>query len=51
MRNLDITDTRAKLETYARAGLLSLGSAAMQPRLASEEGGNDKGTDGDKSSS
>jgi argininosuccinate synthase len=51
MRNLDITDTRAKLETYARAGLLSLGSAAMLPRLASEEGGNGKSTDGDKSSS
>jgi argininosuccinate synthase len=50
MRNLDITDTRAKLETYARVGLLSLGSAAMLPRLASEEGGNCKSTDGDKSS-
>jgi argininosuccinate synthase len=36
MRNLDITDTRAKLETYARAGLLSLGAAGSLARLASE---------------
>jgi argininosuccinate synthase len=41
MRNLDITDTRAKLETYAKAGLVSLGSSAMLPRLAGESGGED----------
>jgi argininosuccinate synthase len=30
MRNLDITDTREKLETYARAGLLGTGSGMPQ---------------------
>jgi argininosuccinate synthase len=39
MRNLDIADTRAKLETYARAGLVSLGEAGMLPRLAGDAGG------------
>jgi argininosuccinate synthase len=33
MRNLDITDTREKLLTYARTGLLSLGTASSLPRL------------------
>jgi argininosuccinate synthase len=37
MRNLDIADTREKLVTYARAGLLSLGSGADLPRLASDD--------------
>jgi argininosuccinate synthase len=51
MRNLDITDTRAKLETYARAGLLSLGEAgASLARLTSEDDGDKKSKD-DKSSS
>jgi len=35
MRNLDITDTRAKLGIYAEAGLLQLGGAAM-PRLGKD---------------
>ncbi len=34
MRNLDITDTRAKLGIYANTGLLSSGSAAELLRLA-----------------
>jgi argininosuccinate synthase len=33
MRNLDITDTRDKLLTYAKAGLLSLGTGASLPKL------------------
>jgi len=33
MRNLDITDTRAKLGTYAEAGLLSVGEANSLPQL------------------
>jgi argininosuccinate synthase len=33
MRNLDITDTRDKLETYTRIGLLSAGDASALPRL------------------
>jgi argininosuccinate synthase len=33
MRNLDITDTRAKLLTYAEAGLLSLSKGAEMPQL------------------
>ncbi|HEX4510509.1 MAG TPA: argininosuccinate synthase, partial [Burkholderiaceae bacterium] len=33
MRNLDIADTRAKLLTYARAGLLGSGSGAAMLRL------------------
>ncbi|HEU0202804.1 MAG TPA: argininosuccinate synthase [Burkholderiaceae bacterium] len=33
MRNLDIADTRDKLITYARAGLLSLGQGAALPQL------------------
>ena len=35
MRNLDIADTRGKLETYARSGLLSLGAAGSLARLES----------------
>jgi len=35
MRNLDIADTRSKLEIYAEAGLLSASGAAL-PRLKSE---------------
>ncbi len=33
MRNLDIADTREKLHTYARAGLLSTGHGQSLPRL------------------
>jgi len=33
MRNLDITDTRAKLGTYTQAGLLSVGEANSLPQL------------------
>jgi argininosuccinate synthase len=38
MRNLDITDTRAKLLTYAKAGLLTLSKGSEMPQL---EGGFD----------
>ena len=38
MRNLDIADTREKLLTYAKAGLMSLGDGTVLPQL-----GNDKG--------
>ena len=33
MRNLDITDTRAKLQTYARTGLLTGGEGSVVPML------------------
>jgi len=35
MRNLDITDTREKLLTYAKAGLLTLSKGSEMPRLNS----------------
>jgi argininosuccinate synthase len=35
MRNLDITDTRAKLLTYAQTGLLTLSQGAEMPQLNS----------------
>ena len=35
MRNLDITDTRDKLLTYAEAGLLTLSTGANMPQLGS----------------
>jgi argininosuccinate synthase len=35
MRNLDITDTREKLLTYARAGLLTLSQGSEMPQLNS----------------
>jgi argininosuccinate synthase len=35
MRNLDITDTRDKLRTYAESGLISLGTGATMPQLKS----------------
>jgi argininosuccinate synthase len=35
MRNLDITDTRDKLLTYAAAGLLNLSSSSEMPMLSS----------------
>jgi len=34
MRNLDITDTRAKLLTYAQTGLLTLSKGSEMPQLA-----------------
>jgi argininosuccinate synthase len=37
MRNLDITDTREKLLTYAKAGLLTLGTGAKLPQLKDGE--------------
>ncbi|OIQ69274.1 argininosuccinate synthase [mine drainage metagenome] len=37
MRNLDITDTRAKLGIYAQAGLLSLGTGGDLMRLANDQ--------------
>ncbi|HEX7439153.1 MAG TPA: argininosuccinate synthase [Caldimonas sp.] len=38
MRNLDIADTRDKLSTYAKAGLLSPGSSFSLPRLQDDDG-------------
>jgi argininosuccinate synthase len=35
MRNLDITDTREKLLTYAKAGLLTLSQGSEMPQLKS----------------
>jgi argininosuccinate synthase len=35
MRNLDITDTRAKLITYAESGLLTLSKGSEMPHLNS----------------
>ena len=35
MRNLDITDTRAKLMTYAKSGLIKLSKGAEMPQLKS----------------
>jgi len=35
MRNLDITDTREKLITYAKAGLLTLSKGSEMPQLSS----------------
>ena len=37
MRNLDIIDTRDKLETYAKVGLLSPGTGTAMPRLGGTE--------------
>ncbi len=33
MRNLDITDTRAKLQTYAKSGLITLSQGTEMPQL------------------
>jgi argininosuccinate synthase len=38
MRNLDITDTRDKLQAYIKTGLLSPGSGADVPRLGPTKG-------------
>jgi argininosuccinate synthase len=40
MRNLDITDTRAKLLTYAEAGLLTLSKSSEMPQLNGGKGKN-----------
>jgi argininosuccinate synthase len=37
MRNLDITDTRTKLDLYAETGLLSLGEGSDILRLDSDK--------------
>src|SRR5215469_1967383 len=37
MRNLDITDTREKLLTYAKAGLLTLSKGSEMPQLSGKE--------------
>jgi argininosuccinate synthase len=37
MRNLDITDTRAKLATYAAAGLIKLSKGSEMPQLKGSE--------------
>jgi argininosuccinate synthase len=37
MRNLDITDTRAKLNLYAATGLLSIGEGSHIFRLDSDK--------------
>ncbi len=37
MRNLDITDTRAKLQTYAAAGLINLSKGTEMPQLKSTD--------------
>src|ERR1700759_2885817 len=38
MRNLDIADTRAKLDLYAKTGLLSAGEGSHTPKLDSDKG-------------
>ncbi len=40
MRNLDITDTRAKLAGYAKSGLLELGASSMLPQIGHESAKN-----------
>jgi argininosuccinate synthase len=37
MRNLDIVDTRAKLELYTETGLLRGGAGTQVPRLRSDD--------------
>ncbi|CNR81224.1 TPA: argininosuccinate synthase [Neisseria gonorrhoeae] len=37
MRNLDITDTRAKLGIYSQSGLLSLGEGSVLPQLGNKQ--------------
>jgi argininosuccinate synthase len=39
MRNLDITDTRAKLMTYAQSGLIKLSQGSEMPQLSGETKG------------
>jgi len=42
MRNLDIIDTRDKLATYTKVGLLTTGAGTALPRLANDEQKDDK---------
>ena len=44
MRNLDITDTRAKLGIYAKTGLLSLGEGADMLKLGDSRGKSETGS-------
>jgi argininosuccinate synthase len=37
MRNLDITDTRAKLDLYSKTGLLSTGEGSNIPKLDNDK--------------
>jgi argininosuccinate synthase len=37
MRNLDIADTRAKLDLYADTGLLAKGDGSLIPKLDGEK--------------
>ncbi|KLR76098.1 hypothetical protein M717_11760 [Neisseria gonorrhoeae SK33414] len=37
MRNLDITDTRAKLGIYSQSGLLALGKGSVLPQLGNKQ--------------
>ena len=37
MRNLDIVDTRDKLATYTKVGLLTTGAGTALPRLANDD--------------
>jgi argininosuccinate synthase len=37
MRNLDITDTRDKLLTYAKSGLIKLSKGSEMPQLGGGE--------------
>ena len=43
MRNLDITDTRAKLITYAKSGLIKLSKGAEMPQLSGASDKENKG--------
>jgi argininosuccinate synthase len=45
MRNLDIIDTRDKLATYTKVGLLTTGAGAALPRLANDQRADDKTDD------
>jgi argininosuccinate synthase len=47
MRNLDIADTRGKLFTYMRAGLLQSSGDALLPRIAGEPGAENDATERD----
>ncbi len=42
MRNLDIVDTRDKLATYTKVGLLTAGTGTALPRLANDHEADDK---------
>ncbi|MGE3179038.1 MAG: argininosuccinate synthase, partial [Vicinamibacterales bacterium] len=41
MRNLDITDTREKLITYAKAGLIAASPSSALPLLPARNDGDD----------